>query len=67
MDPRNLWQKDSEYWRVYLDAKRLQAACEMAGMETQAAQAREIRAQAFLRLVAMHAADLQRKPDDRAA
>jgi hypothetical protein len=47
--------KDAEYGRVYLAALRLQHLCEMAGMDTQAAQAREIRRQAHVRLNALAA------------
>ena len=46
-------QKDAEYWSVYRDALRLQASCEMAQMPVQAAQAREVRKQARLRLAAL--------------
>jgi hypothetical protein len=46
-------QKDHEYGQVYLDALRLQHDCEKAGMRVQAAQAREIRRQAHIRLLAL--------------
>ena len=45
--------KDDEYWRVFLDALKLQRSCEMAGMSVQAAQAREIRRQVSERQVAL--------------
>jgi hypothetical protein len=56
MDPRQRRQREADYWAAYLAALRLQARCEMAGIDTQAEQAREIRRQARLRLVALYAA-----------
>lgn len=53
MDHQEYRQKDHEYWSVVLDALKLQRSCEMAGMDRQAAQAREIRRQASERLVAL--------------
>jgi hypothetical protein len=47
--------RDRAYWRVYRDALRLQASCELIGMEVQARQAREIRRQATVRLVSLRA------------
>ena len=47
--------KDTEYGRVYVAALRLQHLCEIAGMTVQAAQAREIRRQAHVRLLALAA------------
>jgi hypothetical protein len=55
-------QKDHEYGQVYLDALRLQHVCEKAGMRAQAAQAREIRRQAHIRLVAL---SLSRSTSDK--
>lgn len=67
MDAREIKQKDAEYWAVYRGAMHLQADCEKAGMEVQARHARQIRDQAFLRLVALHVANLTTPPDDVAA
>ncbi len=67
MDSREVWQKDSEYWSVYRDAMRLQASCEKAGMDVYAERAHDTRNAAFLRLVALHAADLTTPPDEAAA
>jgi hypothetical protein len=53
--------KDRQYGDVYVAALRLQHVCEIAGMDTQAAQAREIRRQAYVRLNALAATT--EKPD----
>ena len=50
-----LSSKDTEYGRVYITALRLQHLCELARMDVQAAQAREIRRQAHVRLLALAA------------
>ena len=52
---RDRVQRDAEFWAVLLAALQLQHRCELAGMEAQAKQAREIRAQANLRLAALYA------------
>lgn len=57
MDHQEYRQKDHEYWSVVLDSLKLQRSCELAGMDVQAAQAREIRRQASERLVAMAVAN----------
>jgi hypothetical protein len=49
-------ERDSEYWRVYIDALKTQHDCEIAGMTGGARLAREIRRQAHIRLVALGAA-----------
>jgi hypothetical protein len=55
-----LSQMDTEYGRVFVTALKLQHLCELAGMEAQARQAREIRRQAHIRLMAVAA---NNKPD----
>ena len=55
VDQQRYAQLDHEYGAVYTSALKLQHECEKAGMVTQAAQAREIRRQVHIRMLALHA------------
>jgi hypothetical protein len=55
VDKLEFEQRDHEFGAVYDEALRLQEMAEKAGMSKQARQAREIRRQAHVRLLALHA------------
>lgn len=55
MSQKPIYERDVRFGRAYVTALRLQHELELANMPTQAAQAREIRRQVHVRLLALAA------------